>query len=147
MKTVHKTIEISTGKNFSLCDITPEITRLIIDAGIKSGIVCITSQHTTTAITLNENESRLLQDIERFFLQLAPADARYLHNDIQLRDCPQDEPENAHAHLIAMMLGQSESLGIVDGVIQLGQWQSLMLVELDGPRTRKVAVNIIGEQI
>lgn len=145
MKTLQKMITIITEKNFSLYDITREITQIIQDSDIKSGIASITSQHTTTAITINENESRLLQDIEKYFLQLAPADAHYLHNDIHLRDCPADEPENAHAHLIAMMLGQSESMGIVDGRLQLGQWQSVMLAELDGPRTRKIAVNIIGE--
>lgn len=145
MKTLQKMITIKTEKNFSLYDITLEITQIIKDSGIQSGIASITSQHTTTAITVNENESRLLQDIEKYFLLLAPAGAHYLHNDIHLRDCPADEPENAHAHLIAMMLGQSESMGIIDGRLQLGQWQSVMLAELDGPRTRKIAVNIIGE--
>ncbi len=90
-------------------------------------------------------EERLLDDIRSFFRRLVPADAGYKHNDIHLRDCPPDEPENAHSHLIAMLLGASENLRVVDGRLGLGQWQSLMLVELDGPRRRRVNLQIVGD--
>jgi secondary thiamine-phosphate synthase enzyme len=55
------------------------------------------------------------------------------------------EPINAHAHLLAMLVGSSESLPLVDGVLQIGTWQSLLLLELDGPRQRRVGVHIMGE--
>jgi len=66
------------------------------------------------------------------------------HNDIHLRDCPPHEPENAHSHLIAMLLGSSEVIPILDGELDLGRWQSVMLVELDGPRQRTVSVRLFG---
>ena len=65
--------------------------------------------------------------------------------DIALRDCPPDEPENAHSHLAAMLLGSSEVIALADGVLQLGQYQSVMLYELDGPRKRIVNVQVYGE--
>jgi secondary thiamine-phosphate synthase enzyme len=73
-----------------------------------------------------------------------PAEADYKHNDIHLRDCPPDEPENAHSHLIALLLGASENIPAVDGELGLGRWQSLMLLELDGPRRRRVNLQIVG---
>jgi len=69
----------------------------------------------------------------------------YLHNDIGLRDCLPDEPENAHSHLLAMLVGSSEVIPIVNGDPDLGRWQSVMLVELDGPRERTVSLRLFGE--
>ncbi len=138
-------ILIPTGPGLAIHDITGELRACVARAGITEGFAVLSSRHTTTAITVNENEARLLEDVRRFFLRLAPPEGRYLHNDIHLRDCPPDEPENAHAHLIAMMLGNSESLPIHGGEIDLGRWQSVLLVELDGPRERSVAVQIWGE--
>ena len=102
-------------------------------------------QHTTTALVVNENEERLLADIEAFFLQLAPADRPYRHNDLHLRPgIPPDEPRNAHSHLIALMLGNHLSLPVVAGRLGLGRYQAVLLVELDGPRTRRVLVQLHG---
>ncbi|MCU7939436.1 MAG: YjbQ family protein [gamma proteobacterium symbiont of Bathyaustriella thionipta] len=80
-----------------------------------------------------------------FFTHQVPPGDNYLHNDIHLRDCPPDEPENAHSHLIAMLLGASESIAVTEAKLDLGQYQSVMLVELDGPRTRQVNIQVIGE--
>ena len=77
--------------------------------------------------------------------RLVPPADRYLHNDIALRDCPPDEPENAHSHLAAMLLGSSEVIALAGGELVLGQYQSVMLYELDGPRSRKVNVQVYGE--
>ena len=68
-----------------------------------------------------------------------------MHNDIELRDCPEDEPENAHSHLAAMLLGSSESIPVVDGELQLGNWQSVLFIELDGPRERSITLQLWGE--
>ena len=112
----------------------------------RSGrFVTITSQHTTTAIAINEHEARLIEDIKAFLTRLIPPRDRYLHNDIALRDCPPDEPENAHSHLATMLLGSSEVVTLADGEMVLGQYQSVMLYELDGPRTRRVSVQVYGE--
>ena len=122
-----------------------DINEIVRKSGIKDGFVTVTSQHTTTAISINENEERLIEDVKSFLKRLIPASDGYLHNDIELRDCPDDEPENAHSHLAAMLLGSSEVIALADGKLVLGQYQSIILYELDGPRTRKVNVQVYGE--
>lgn len=123
----------------------PDLKKTIARSGIRNGFVTVTSQHTTTAIAINEHEARLIEDIKAFLTRLIPPRDRYLHNDIALRDCPPDEPENAHSHLAAMLLGSSEVITLIDGEMVLGQYQSVMLYELDGPRTRRVSVQVYGE--
>ena len=145
MKIVSTFIELDTGEGISLHDIMPDIKAAVAHSGIKNGFVTVTSQHTTTAIAINENEERLVEDVKRFLTRLVPPDDRYLHNDIALRDCPEDEPENAHSHLAAMLLGSSEVIALAEGDLVLGQYQSVMLYELDGPRKRRVSVQIFGE--
>ena len=108
-------------------------------------MLIVSSRHTTTALAINEYEHRLLEDVRACFSDLVPADRHYLHNDIHLRDCPPDEPENAHSHIIAMLLSSSEVIPVVEGTLQLGQWQSIILFELDGPRERTVTMQVIGE--
>jgi secondary thiamine-phosphate synthase enzyme len=144
MRTACYRLELSTPPGIGLVDITPRLREHIAGSGLRDGMVTVTSRHTTTAITINENEPRLLDDVRAFFERLVPADDGYRHNDIHLRDCPADEPENAHSHLIAMLLGSSESLALCDGELDLGRWQSVMLVELDGPRQRTVSLRILG---
>ncbi|MCP5242988.1 MAG: YjbQ family protein [Burkholderiales bacterium] len=138
-------IELQTEQGISLYDLMPELRKSVVQSGIQNGFVTVTSQHTTTAIAINENEARLIADIKSFLTRLIPPDDRYLHNDIALRDCPPDEPENAHSHLAAMLLGSSEVITLASGELVLGQYQSVMLYELDGPRKRKVSVQIYGE--
>lgn len=145
MRSVHTHLELDTPAGVALLDLTPRLRELVAASGIANGLAMVTSRHTTTAITLNENEPRLLADAQAFFEKIAPAGNRYLHNDIHLRDCPPDEPQNAHAHLLAMLLGSSESVAVVDGGLDLGTWQSVLLVELDGPRRRSVSLRVIGE--
>ena len=138
-------IELQTEQGISLYDLMPELRKSVVQSAIQNGFVTVTSQHTTTAIAINENEARLIADIKSFLTRLIPPDDRYLHNDIALRDCPPDEPENAHSHLAAMLLGSSEVITLASGELVLGQYQSVMLYELDGPRKRKVSVQIYGE--
>lgn len=138
-------IELDTGDGISLHDLMPDLNKAIVQSGIKNGFVTVTSQHTTTAISINENEERLIEDVKAFLTKLIPPKDRYLHNDIALRDCPPDEPENAHCHLAAMLLGSSEVIALAEGKLVLGQYQSVMLYELDGPRRRKVSVQIYGD--
>ena len=138
-------LQLTTGNGIALHDVTPEVESCLANSGIRTGFVTITSRHTTTALTINENEARLLEDVKMFLTQLIPPGAKYLHNDIHLRDCPPDEPENAHSHLAAMLLGSSEVVPVSEGGLVLGQYQSIMLVELDGSRSRNLTVQICGE--
>jgi len=145
MTTYFQQLNIDTQPGISLHNITPAVKEAVRASGIPEGILVVTSQHTTVAITLNEDEQRLAIDIREHFEKLVPPDRPYLHNDIHLRDCDPEEPENAHSHLIAMLLGGSESLAVHKGRLQLGKWQSLLVAELDGPRRRSVTLQIVGE--
>jgi len=145
MHCIQLQLERNTAAGICLLDITSELRELIAAHNIRTGFLTLTSRHTTTAVTVNENEARLLKDVQTFFTRLAPPEDRYLHNDIHLRDCPPDEPENAHAHLLAMLVGSSEVIPISAGELGLGTWQSVFLVELDGPRTRTLNVQLIGD--
>jgi secondary thiamine-phosphate synthase enzyme len=145
LKIISSFIELDTGEGVSLHDLMPDIKQAVTKSGIRNGFVTVTSQHTTTAISINEHEERLIEDVKTFLTRLVPPNDDYLHNDIALRDCPEDEPENAHSHLAAMLLGSSEVIALAEGELVLGQYQSVMLYELDGPRKRKVNVLVYGE--
>ena len=139
------TLELPTGAAFRCHDITASLQQLVEQAGLSDGLLLAAGQHTTTALVVNENEQRLLADIEAFFLQLAPPERPWLHNDLHLRPgIPPDEPRNAHSHLIALMLGNHLSLPVHEGRLGLGRYQAVLLVELDGPRSREVLVQLHG---
>lgn len=145
MQIKNEIIEVDTSKGICIYNITPQIVKLLDVTSVKNGQVLVFSRHTTTALAINENEERLLEDLKLHLGKLAPPSGSYLHNDLHLRDVPPDEPMNAHSHLMAMMLNTSEVIPIVDGKLALGTWQSVLFFELDGPRKRTVFVQISGE--
>ncbi len=145
MQIINKVIELETEPGINIYNITPEIEKLIASTSITNGQVMVFSRHTTTALAINEDEPRLLEDIKVFLRKLAPEGDRYLHNDLHLRDVPEDEPINAHSHLMALMLNTSEVIPIVDGKLFLGTWQSILFFELDGFRKRTIFCQITGE--
>ena len=145
MPIVNHIFELDTDADIGIYNLTPHIQAFIESTAIQSGQVLVLSRHTTTALAINEYEERLLKDIQEYLRKLAPMGNRYLHNDLHLRDVPEDEPENAHSHLMAITLSTSEVVPIVDGKLALGTYQSVMLLELDGPRHRTVFFQISGE--
>ncbi|KAJ1624054.1 hypothetical protein T492DRAFT_1050355 [Pavlovales sp. CCMP2436] len=121
------------------------------------------SKHTTCGLFMQEYEPRLVDDIRQFVLKLAPVEFPYLHNDLPFRKGPPDwpggdeawrdfrasEPVNAHSHLIAMMLGTTESIPITKGKMVNGVYQNIMFADLDGSwkgKDRKVAVQVTGSK-
>lgn len=144
MRIVSSAIQVATDEGIALHDLMPDIRDVVRASGIKDGFVTVTSQHTTTAIGINEHEPRLVEDVKVFLTRLIPPADTYLDNDIALRECPPDEPENAHSHLAAMLLGSSEVIALAGGELVLGRYQSVMLYELDGPRDRSVSVQVYG---
>jgi len=145
MKIINEIIYIETETGICIYNITPQIQKVIDSNSVISGQVTVFSRHTTTALAINENEERLLEDVKVHLLKLAPDTEKYLHNDLHLRDVPDDEPINAHSHLMAMMLSSSEVIPIIDGKLALGTWQSVLFFELDGPRNRTFLVQVWGE--
>ena len=143
----YQKLNVSTGQSFEVCDVTENICAVVRESGVLEGMVTITSLHTTCALSVNENEARLFEDIRNFFFSIVSPAASYKHNDLHLRvNIPPDEPENAHSHLIAMMLGNSEIVTVHNGALVLGSYQSILLLEMDGPRERKLAVQVLGVQ-
>jgi secondary thiamine-phosphate synthase enzyme len=144
MRAYRDVLEVETGPGISIHDLTPSARQFLARHPVTAGHLMIASPHTTTAIVINEAEQRLLDDLRLFLERLVPKSAPYLHNDIHLRDCPPDEPPNARAHLAAMLLGSNEIVPVFDGRLALGKWQSVLLIELDGPRRRSVALQLCG---
>ena len=127
-------------------DITSHVMEHVRNVGVRDGMVCIYSKHTTAAIKINENEPLLLSDMESFLQAIAPPDNYYAHNDFSIRtvNMNEDECPNGHSHCGHLMLATSETIPIVNGELQLGQYQSVFMVELDHPREREVLIVVIG---
>ena len=126
-------IEIPTREEFELIDITHLINQKIREADVKEGIAVIFTQHTTTALFINENESGLLEDVREFFQSLIPKGKGYKHDRID---------RNAHSHLRSILLNPSLAIPIKEGKLLLGTWQSVIFAELDGPRRRRVFIKL-----
>jgi secondary thiamine-phosphate synthase enzyme len=143
----HDRIRVATAEAVEFIDLTDRIEALAVDAGIHAGIVNIQSLHTTTAVIVNEHEPLLLADFAALLARTAPRHAPYRHDDMDVRtvNLAPGERANGHAHCHALLLGSSASLNIANGRLQLGRWQRVFLVELDGPRTREVSVVVFGE--
>jgi secondary thiamine-phosphate synthase enzyme len=143
----HARIRVATERSVEFIDLTARIEVLAGEAGIDTGLVNVQTLHTTTAIVVNEHEPLLLADFEGLLTRAAPRDAHYRHDDMNVRTvnlAPGERP-NGHAHCHALLLGPSASLNFADGRLQLGCWQRVFLVELDGPRVREVSVLVLGE--
>ena len=147
MKIIHTTIEFHTKKEFDFLDLTKSIEQFLETSQIKNGLLNVQTPHTTCHLFLNENEPLLLEDFREHFEKLSPKDLNYRHNDFTKRtvNMCQDECKNGHSHCLALHLPSNLTLNIIDGKLQLGQWQSIFAVELDKPRSRKIQIQIIGE--
>ncbi len=138
-------VEIRTETPVQFIDLTAVVAERVRRSGIAEGVVLVQSRHTTAAIVVNENEAGLLDDFRRLLERWAPEAFDYRHNDLEARvDVPPGERANGHGHARALLLGGSVTLGVVDGRLDLGEWQSVFLVELDGPRKRSVVVQALG---
>lgn len=144
----HTTIRIDTQHPMQFVDLTDEVEALAAEAGLRTGLVNIQTLHTTTAIVVNEHEPLLLTDVAALLERAAPRDAVYRHDNVTLRtvNCVLGERPNGHSHCRALLLGPSVCLNVAAGRLQLGQWQRVFLVELDGPRSRDVSVLLVGDR-
>lgn len=136
MQILSKTVNINTSKRVQMRDITGDVEKILKTVTLSQGIINIFSRHSTSAIIINEHETNLLRDLEDTLEALVPENEGYGHNTID---------NNADAHVRAILLGGSQALPFENGKLDLGTWQSLFFVELDGPRTRKIKITIMGE--
>ena len=139
-------LQVRAAAGHTFLDLTARIEASVASSMIEYGLVNVQVRHTSAALVVNENEPLLLQDFERLFEQLAPREASYEHDrfDIRTVNVGPDERSNGHAHARTLLLRTSECVNLVDGCLQLGRWQRIFLVELDGERDREVSVLVMG---
>ena len=147
MKISHKTLEFQTKEELDFIDFTDQVEKFVDACQIKNGIVNIQTMHTTALLFLNENEPLLLEDFKKHLARMSPKNAVYNHNDFTRRNLNicEDECENGHSHCNALHLPSNLVLNVIDGKMQLGQWQRIFLTELDRSRLRRVQIQIMGE--
>ncbi|MBI2346760.1 MAG: YjbQ family protein [Deltaproteobacteria bacterium] len=134
-------LSIRTDAPIQLIDVTKRVATVIANADIGEGAAFISTRHTTTAIRINEPCELLEKDAVRFFENLVPRAGEYLHNRKH-----GTADANAHSHLLSFLLGASETVPISKGKMQLGTWQAIFFIELDGPRQeRGLTVTVIGQ--
>ena len=132
---------VQTDKRIELVDITDVVMERIRQSSVREGIASLWSMHTTCALFINEAQKALHADIMRVLEQVVDRDAEWMHNDPRHSDC---DRMNADSHLRAMLLGHSVTLQISSGEPVLGQWQRVLVAELDGPRARSVRIQLMG---
>lgn len=146
MRAHHVSLQLQTNECLQFINLTARIAEIVAQSGIRHGMVNVQTKHTTTAIIVNEHEPLLLDDLRALLDRLAPRDGNYEHNDFSRRvDIPPDEPANGHSHCKALFLPTSVYLNVVNGTLDLGQWQSVFLVELDDARERTLSVMVMGQ--
>jgi secondary thiamine-phosphate synthase enzyme len=132
---------IDTEERIELVDLTDRVMEFVRRFAIREGMITLWSMHTTCALFINEFQTALLGDIKRFLEDMVERDRYYLHNDPDHSDC---DRMNADSHLRAMLLGHSLTLQISGGEVVLGQWQRILMAELDGPRARTLRAQVWG---
>ncbi len=127
---------LRTKDRIELVDITSQVRELIAKSGIKEGMVLVFVPHATAALYLNEHEGGLMSDVLSFVKEVIPGNRPYLHNRID---------DNATAHLGSILFKPFVAMPLTAGRLDVGTWQNIFLLEMDGPRTRRVIVKIVGE--
>src|SRR5262249_7389297 len=132
---------VQTDQRVEVVDLTDRVMDFVRKFNVREGLVSIWSMHTTSTLFINEFQHALLSDIKRFLETMVTLDSDHMHNDPHHSDC---DRMNADSHLRAMLLGHNLTLQISGGEIVLGQWQRVLMAELDGPRARSLRVQIFG---
>src|SRR5262249_25728804 len=114
----------------------------VTDSGMKNGFIGLFSQHTTAALTVSEFQNALLDDIAGFLRRVVEEDLPYKHNSPEFSDCSR---KNAASHLRSLLFSNSVVLPVWNGKLVLGEFQSVILAEMDGPRERSLKVQFVGE--
>ena len=136
-----ETFVIETDERVDVVDLTERVMELVRSLNVREGIVSLWSLHTTCTVFINEFQTALLSDITRFLEKMVARDEAWVHNDPDHSDC---DRMNADSHLRALLLGHSLTLQISGGDVVLGQWQRILMCELDGPRSRTLRVQVWG---
>jgi secondary thiamine-phosphate synthase enzyme len=139
MKSYRKELWFDVPGRRAFIHITPDVQQAVQESGIREGLVLVNAMHITASVFINDNESGLHQDYERWLEELAPHEpvSQYLHN--------RTGEDNADAHLKRQVMGREVVVAITDGRLDFGTWERIFYGEFDGRRRKRVLIKIIGE--
>ncbi len=139
MKSKTQYLYFNTKTRIAFVNITEQVQKLIEESKIKEGICLVNAMHITSSIFVNDNESGLLQDFEKWLERLAPHSPtnHYQHNNTG--------EDNADAHLKRQVMGREAVVAVTDGKLDFGPWEQIFYGEFDGRRNKRVLVKVIGE--
>jgi secondary thiamine-phosphate synthase enzyme len=148
-RTFHREMQLRTAGGLSVTDITDDVRTAVAESGVRNGICCVYSPHTTCSVRVNEWERGFLEDFAVMLRRLVPTEHYYAHDDWDRRteNLVEDEQDlgNGHSHCMSMLLGPAgESIPVQDGELCLGQWQRILFLELDRERDRRWLVQVVG---
>jgi secondary thiamine-phosphate synthase enzyme len=149
MKTFHRETTLRTAGGLSVTDITEQVQEAVRESGVKDGVCCVYSPHTTCSVRVNEYERGFLEDFSVLLRRLVPTEHYYAHDDWDRRtENVSDEDmgaSNGHSHCMSMLMGPAgESIPVRDGLLCLGRWQRVLFLELDRERDRRWLVHVVG---
>ena len=138
MKSYRKELWFNTKQRREYINITPQVEKCLEESGIKQGIVLCNAMHITASVFINDDESGLHADFEKWLEKLAPEKpySQYAHNGYE---------DNADAHLKRTVMGRDVVVAVTDGNLDFGPWEQIFYGEFDGKRRKRVLVKIIGE--
>jgi len=138
MKSYRKELWFNITQRRQLINITPEVNKCLIESGIKEGLLLVNAMHITASVFINDDESGLHSDFEKWLEKLAPEKphSQYNHNSYE---------DNADAHLKRTIMGREVVVAITEGKMDFGPWEQIFYGEFDGKRKKRVLVKIIGE--
>jgi secondary thiamine-phosphate synthase enzyme len=139
MKSYRKELWFSVPTRRQMINITRDVEKALVESGVREGLVLVNAMHITASVFINDDESGLHQDYEKWLEGLAPHEpvSRYLHN--------RTGEDNGDAHLKRQIMGREVVVAITDGKLDFGPWEQIFYGEFDGGRRKRVLVKIIGE--
>jgi len=139
MKSFRKELWFNVPSRRALINITPQVREVLQESGIQEGLCLVNAMHITASVFINDDESGLHQDYEKWLESLAPhaPTSQYLHN--------RTGEDNADAHLKRQIMGREVVVAITQGRLDFGPWEQIFYGEFDGRRRKRVLVKIIGE--
>ena len=139
MKSYRKELWFNVPTRRAFVNITPQVETCLRESGIKEGILLCNAMHITASVFINDDESGLHEDYERWLEQLAPHEpvSRYHHN--------RTGEDNGDAHLKRQVMGREVVAAVTGGKLDFGPWEQIFYGEFDGGRRKRVLVKVIGE--
>ena len=137
MRFLTEHLTFNTKKHREYIHITPQVEAAVKKSDVKEGIVLVSAMHITAGVYVNDNESGLIQDIDKWLEELAPFREDYHHHDTG--------ETNGDSHLKALLVHHQVILPITDGKLDLGPWQRVFYAEFDGQRPKRLVIKVMGE--